>query len=275
MSNDPGQGSWSSICTDHLTAFSLKHLLLLLRTSFHLKSLDELTVFRRNHLPPRKREWGFCSVRAEGSLWASDTECPPLTSPFEHWPPHPAPTDLSSGLSCTTSCSRASQGPELTDPQNVNKNHIVLKRLDWGWNNSVSWGGQHRPGPPKLDKIPPLGTSQVSACPHPSQPNRSAAPAPSMTASPVEPSWQFFLLISLCSPLPCLSGSSVPWPDPTGFWVPIPPYSMLLRGGSVPWPQPSGLPASNSTLLHAPLTLLSCQAHIWLLYSFHLVRLWI
>ena len=252
MSNDPGQGSWSSICTDHLTAFSLKHLLLLLRTSFHLKSLDELAVFRRNHLPPGKREWGFCSVRAEGSLWASDTECPPLSFLFEHWPPHPAPTDLSSGLSCTTSCSQASQ--DLSSLTHKMGTRTTLSLRGWiedetiQFHEVVSIGLVHRSS---IKYHLWARAKSLPAPPPPSQPNRSAAPAPSMTASPVEPSWQFFLLISLCSPLPCLSGSSVPWP------------------------QPNGLPASNSTLLHAPLTLQSCQAHIWLLYSYHLVRLWI
>lgn len=99
-----------------------------------------------------------------------------------------------------------------------------------------TWGGQHRPGPPKLDKIPPLGTSQVSACPHPSQPNRSAALAPSVTASPVRQSWQFFLLTSLCSLVTCLSG------------------------GSIPWPQRSRLLASNHTFLYAPRGWLSPMA---------------
>lgn len=186
MSNDPGQGSWSSICTDHLTAFSLKHLLLLLRTSFHLKSLDELAVFRRNHLPPGKREWGFCSVRAEGSLWASDTECPPLSFLFEHWPPHPAPTDLSSGLTCTTSCSQASQ--DLSSLTHKMGTRTTLSLRGWiedetiQFHEVVSIGLVHRssikyhlwarakslPAPP-----PPKPTQQVSGSSpfHDSQPS--------------------------------------------------------------------------------------------------------
>lgn len=127
-----------------------------------------------------------------------------------------------------------------------------------------TWGGQHRPGPPKLNKIPPLGTSQVSACPHPSQPNRSAALAPSVTASPVRQSWQFFFLTSLCSLLTCLLGGSIPWPQRSRLLASNHTFLYAPRGGSAPWPQPSGLPASNSTLLHIPLTLQFCQAHIWL-----------
>ena len=189
MSNDPGQGSWSSICTDHLTAFSLKHLLLLLRTSFHLKSLDELAVFRRNHLPPGKREWGFCSVRAEGSLCRMPTSLLSLRAltptPGTHRPVFRAQLYhlLLTGL----------PGLELTDPQNGNKNHIVLKRLDWGWNNSVSWGGQHRPGPPKLDKIPPLGTSQVSACPTPPKPTQQVSGSSPFHDS--QPSWAILTIL--------------------------------------------------------------------------------
>lgn len=129
-----------------------------------------------------------------------------------------------------------------------------------------TWGGQHRPGPPKLNEIPPLGTSQVSACPHPSQPNRSAALAPSVTASPVRQSWRFFFLTSLCSLLTCLLGglnpmataqqasgfqshlplcpSGVAQPhghSPVGFLLPIPPSSTSL------WPCSSVKRTSDCT----------------------------
>ena len=139
-----------------------------------------------------------------------------------------------------------------------------------------TWGGQHRPGPPKLNKIPPLGTSQSQ--PVPTQANLTGQQLwpllwqPARSGSPDNSSsW-----LHSAPHVPASRRAQSPGHSPAGFWLPITPSFMPLGGGSAPWAQPNRLPASNSTLLHAPLTLQFCQAHISLhIYSFHLVKLWI
>lgn len=129
MSNDTGQCSWSNIWTDHLTAFSLKHLLLLLRTSFLFKSFNEFTVFGRNHLPPRKKEQGFRSARVEEPLGPSDTGCPASLLSLRGLTPDPGvprPCRLSPAAPPTTH-GPPRPWPDLIYLQNGNKNHMPLR----------------------------------------------------------------------------------------------------------------------------------------------------
>lgn len=52
-----------------------------------------------------REQWGFCSERTERSLWASDTECLPLSSLCEHWPQAQHPQTCLQSLVAPTSWS--------------------------------------------------------------------------------------------------------------------------------------------------------------------------